>query len=96
MEVKENNNTAWYGTYKYNSAGNIVELNKTRNERQEIETFTYNQLGLLVETETKNNEELVTPMGTFDHPDRRTVFKYDSTNFLYEETIYDNDKFTVI
>lgn len=95
LEVKKNDFTEWYGTYKYDSVGNILELKKTRNERYETETFTYNNLGLLIEIEKKNNGKLITPMGTFDHPDRRIVFKYDSTNFLYEESIYDNDKFTV-
>lgn len=95
MEVKENEITAWYGIYKYDSTNNIVELSKTRNEREEFETFTYNKLGQLVEKEIKNNEKLETPMGIFDKPVRRTTYKYDSTNFLYEETIYDDEKFTV-
>jgi hypothetical protein len=95
LEVKNNNITAWYGTYKYDSTGKIVELKKTRNERHEIDIFKYNNIGQLVETVSKNNEVIVTPMGTFYKPERRTIFKYDSTNFLREETIYDDDKFVV-
>jgi len=95
LEVKENEIVAWYGTYKYDSTGNIVELRKTRNEREEIETFTYNELGQLIEKEVKSNEKLETPMGIFDKPVRRTTYNYDSTNFMYEETIFENEKFTV-
>ena len=95
LEVKNNNITTWFGTYKYDSVGKLLELRKTRNERYEIDTFIYNNLGLLVEKGTRSNQKLVTPMGTFDHPDRRTVFKYDSTKFLYEQTLYENDKFSV-
>jgi hypothetical protein len=95
LEVKNNNITTWLGTYKYDSAGKIIELKKTRNERYEIDIFKYNNIGQLVETVLESNEVIETPMGTFNKPERRTIFKYDSTNFLYEETIYDNDKFVV-
>jgi YD repeat-containing protein len=95
LEVIENDITIWYGTYTYDSTGNFLQLNKNRNERYEIETFVYNSIGQLVEKEIKNNEKLVTSLGTFNKPERRTVFKYDSTNFLYEETIYHDEKFLV-
>ncbi len=95
LEVKENDITIWYGIYEYDSTGKLLQLNKTRNERYEVETFIYDSIGQLVEKVTKNNEILVTPMGSFDSPITRTVFKYDSTNFLYEETIYHDEKFLV-
>ncbi|MBB6460134.1 hypothetical protein [Flammeovirga kamogawensis] len=93
LVVKQNEITAWHGIYKYDSTGNIIELRKTRNKQKEIETYTYNKLGQLIEKEVKNNEKLETPMGVFDIPVRRTTYKYDSANFMYEEVIYDDGKF---
>ena len=90
--IKENNITIWNGTYKYDSVGRLTELKKIRKRVFEIEYYIYDSIGRIIEKGTKSNGKLITEMGTYEIPDRKRIYSFDSTGFAFKETLYQDDK----
>jgi len=95
VEIKENDITIWKGTYQYDTKGRLVELKKVRKSVFEIDYYVYDDSDRLIEKGTKSNVKTITPLGTFDYPEKKRVFQYDSTGFLNKEIVYHDNKILV-
>ncbi len=82
----------WRVAYQYDPKDRLAELIKTRGDTYEKEYFVYNQSGNLVQHGTKTNEKLTIPIGTFQKPDSKRIYTYDSTGFQTQEILYHNEK----
>ena len=90
--IKNNDITQWVGTYKYDSLGRLIELNKALNKNYKIEFFIYNELNQLVEERVKSNDRVIVPQGTFNMPIIKRIYEYDSVGFLFRKTTYRDEK----
>lgn len=92
LVVKENDGLLWNGVYKYDSAGRLIAVEKTRRNIFENEFYTYDDLGRLIEKQTKTIDKVTSPVGTLKVLDTKRVYTYDSTDFQAKEILYHDEK----
>lgn len=92
VAIKVNDILHWEGTYHYDTKARQVELKKVRKERFETDYSIYNDAGQLIEQGTKTNNQFITPMGTFETPQEKIIFRYDTMGFMNEEIQYHDNK----
>ena len=96
IEIKKNDITIWKRNLEYDSNGRLTESKDVRGNIYEKEYYIYDSLNRLIEKGIKSNGKIITPIGTFDIPHKKTTYSFDSTGFVFKETQFENEKVKLI
>jgi hypothetical protein len=95
VKLLENDGLLWNIAYRYDKKGRLEGLRKTRGNTYENEYYIYDGFGKLIEKGTNSNEKVTSPMGSFDMPETKRVYTYDSSGFQTKEILYHDGKAVV-
>jgi len=86
----ENSIVTWKGIYKYDSIGNLIEIDKRYRDYFEITHYKYNDKGLLIEESIMGNKNPIMTETIFSTTNNKIEYQYDSSGFKIAALVYNH------
>lgn len=82
LNIQDENDLLWTGTYKYDSNNNLESIHKVRNQTYWTKTFKYDSANRLIEEEIKSNEYPLTEDVSHSAGNNKTQYQHHSDGHL--------------